>query len=257
MGSGNLDGCGNCAKWSLIFTNICIMLVGVGVISVGAWTYSDKAFMEVLLRNNLYMSATYIMMGTGCAAIILAVIGWVGAFKEIKAALLTYFVLLLLLFVVLVVAGILGYIFRAQIRDSLKPEMMYTVTKYDPNNPNLPVTAAWDNTQKQLQCCGLSVQESDAPWLIWRKNMLLNSGAADSRVPDSCCRVDAVSGAVAECVSPKGDVDDTRLYRRDCYDAGTEFLGRHALVIASVALAGAAVLTSGMVFSISLFKLIE
>ena len=194
-------------------------------------------------------------------------------FQEIKAALLTYFVLLLLLFVVLVVAGILGYIFRAQIRDSLKPEMMYTVTKYDPNNPNLPVTAAWDNTQKQvsftfiheffkhsfkrcqkerfqnalqsllqLQCCGLSVQESDAPWLIWRKNMLLNSGAADSRVPDSCCRVDAVSGAVAECVSPKGDVDDTRLYRRDCYDAGTEFLGRHALVIASVALAGAAVL---------------
>ena len=56
-------------------------LVGVGVISVGAWTYSDKAFMEVLLRNNLFMSATYIMMGTGCAAIILAVIGWVGAFK--------------------------------------------------------------------------------------------------------------------------------------------------------------------------------
>ena len=94
----------------------------------------------------------------------------------------------------------------------------------------------------QLQCCGLSVQESDAPWLIWRKNMLLNSGAADSRVPDSCCRVDAVSGAVEQCVSPKGDVDDTRLYRRDCYDAGTEFLGRHALVIASVALAGAAVL---------------
>ena len=72
--------------------------------------------------------------------------------------------------------------------------------------------------------------------------MLLNSGAADSRVPDSCCRVDAVSGAVEQCVSPKGDVDDTRLYRRDCYDAGTEFLGRHALVIASVALAGAAVL---------------
>jgi len=257
MGSGNLDGCGNFAKWSLILTNIFIMLAGVGVISVGAWTYSDKAFMEVLLRNNLYMSATYIMMGTGCAAIVMAVLGWVGAFKEVKAALLTYFVFLLLLFVVMVVAGILGYIFRAQIGVSLKPEMMYTATKYDPQNPNEPITAAWDKTQKQLQCCGLSVHESDAPWHIWQTNLMLNSGSADSAVPDSCCRVDAVSGAVEECVSPSGDVDDTRLYRRDCYDAGIEFLGQHALVIASVAVAAAAVLTSGMVFSISLFKLIE
>lgn len=258
MGSGNLDGCGNCAKWSLVVTNLFILVAGIAVISVGVWTYMDKAFMEVLLRNNLYMSATYIMIGTGCVAIALSILGCVGALKEIKAGLLTYFVLLLLLFVILLVAGILGYIFRSQISINLKPEMMYTVTKYDPDKPNSPITAAWDNTQKYLNCCGLNKYESDShPWLIWRDNKLINSGDADSRVPQSCCLVNA-DGKPAECVDPASNaVRDDRIHTRDCFHAGLEFVQSHALVLASVAVAAAAVLTSGMVFSISLFKLIE
>jgi len=258
MGSGNLDGCGNCAKWSLVATNLFILVAGISVISVGVWTYMDKAFMEVLLRNNLYMSATYIMIGTGCAAIALSILGCVGALKEIKAGLLTYFALLVLLFVILVVAGILGYIFRSQISINLKPEMMYTVTKYDPDKPNSPITAAWDNTQRYLNCCGLKVHDSDQnPWLIWRTNKLLNSGDADSRVPDSCCLVNG-DGKREECVDPAtNSVFDDRIHQMDCFDAGLEFVQSHALVLASVAVAAAAVLTSGMVFSISLFKLIE
>ena len=51
------------------------------MISVGVWTFMDKAFMEVLLRNNLYMSATYIMIGTGCVAIVLSILGCIGALK--------------------------------------------------------------------------------------------------------------------------------------------------------------------------------
>jgi len=255
MGSGNLDGCGNCAKWSLVATNLFILVAGIAVISVGVWTFMDKAFMEVLLRNNLYMSATYIMIGTGCVAIVLSILGCIGALKEVKAVLLTYFVLLFVLFVVLVVAGILGYIFRSQISQSLKPEMMYTVTKYDPDKPNAPISAAWDHTQKHLNCCGLAVSDADVPWLIWRKNILLNSGDADSRVPDSCCLVNG-DGKALDC-SSSNTVDDTKIHRRDCYKAGLEFVQSHALILASVAIAGAAVMTSGLVFSISLFKLIE
>jgi len=257
MGSGNLDGCGNCAKWSLVVTNLFILAAGISVISVGVWTYMDKAFMEVLLRNNLYMSATYIMIGTGCVAIVLAVLGCVGALKEIKAGLLTYFVLLFLLFVILVVAGILGYMFRSQISKNLRPEMKYTVTQYNPEKPNSPITAAWDNTQKHLNCCGLSVLNSDQPpWLIWRGNHALNSGDADSRVPDSCCLIND-DGKREECVDSSNKVDENRIHTRDCFQAGLEFVQSHALVLASVAVAAAAVLTSGMVFSISLFKLIE
>ena len=63
--------------FSLLFGQV----AGIAVISVGVWRFMDKAFMEVLLRNNLYMSATYIMIGTGCVAIVLSILGCVGALK--------------------------------------------------------------------------------------------------------------------------------------------------------------------------------
>jgi len=257
MGAGNLDGCGNCVKWSLVVVNFFIMLGGIAAISVGVWTYWDKAFMEVLLRNNLYMSATYIMIGCGCFAIALSILGCVGAIKEIKAGLLSYFVFMLVMFVVLVVAGILGYVFRNQISGNLKPEMMFTITKYDPNKPRSPITAAWDNTQKHLECCGLSMQDEyeDRPWLVWRINNKVNSGEADSRVPESCCRTDEF-GRRMDCTG-SNPVDETKIHRSDCYAVGLEFVQEHALVLASAAIAIAGTLISGLVFSISLFKLIE
>ena len=94
----------------------------------------------------------------------------------------------------------------------------------------------------QLNCCGLAVSDADAPWLIWRKNILLNSGDADSRVPDSCCLVNG-DGKALDC-SSSNTVDDTKIHRRDCYKAGLEFVQSHALILASVAIAGAAVMVS-------------
>ena len=64
-----------------LFSFALLQVAGIAVISVGVWTFMDKAFMEVLLRNNLYMSATYIMIGTGCVAIVLSMLGCIGALK--------------------------------------------------------------------------------------------------------------------------------------------------------------------------------
>ena len=86
------------------------------------------------------------------------------------------------------------------------------------------------------------MSDADVPWLIWRKNILLNSGDADSRVPDSCCLVNG-DGKALDC-SSSNTVDDTKIHRRDCYKAGLEFVQSHALILASVAIAGAAVMVS-------------
>ena len=64
--------------------------------------------------------------------------------------LLTYFVLILLMFVVLVIAGVLGFVFRAQVETNLRPEMLYSIEEYDPDDPSSPMTSAWDNTQRHV-----------------------------------------------------------------------------------------------------------
>ena len=32
----------------------------------------------------------------------------------------------------------------------MRPEMLYTISEYDPNKPDHPMTKAWDETQAQV-----------------------------------------------------------------------------------------------------------
>ena len=32
----------------------------------------------------------------------------------------------------------------------MRPEMLYTISEYDPNQPEHPMTKAWDETQSQV-----------------------------------------------------------------------------------------------------------
>lgn len=90
------------------------------LLAIGIWTMNDKAFLEELLRNRLYMDTTYIIIVSSTIMILLSCFGCFAAMKEIKCFLLTYNVLMLLLFVILMVGGTLAYIFREQVR-SLPP----------------------------------------------------------------------------------------------------------------------------------------
>ena len=56
-------------------------LGGIAVLVIGVWTLMDKAFIEVLLRNNLYMSAAYIMIIAGTLSTCLSLLGFIAALK--------------------------------------------------------------------------------------------------------------------------------------------------------------------------------
>ena len=75
-------------------------------------------------------------------------------YKQIKCLLLTYTVFMLLLFVVMVVGGVLAYIFREQVKNTIRAEMIADLRNYNPLEPESSVTRAWDETQSQLECCG-------------------------------------------------------------------------------------------------------
>ena len=81
----------------------------------------DKAFLEELLRNRLYMNTTYTILFSSILMILLSGFGWFAAMKEIKCFLLTYFVLLFLLSIITMIGGVLAYVFREQVF----PEIVY------------------------------------------------------------------------------------------------------------------------------------
>ena len=48
---------------------------------------------------------------------------------------------------ILVVGGVLAYIFRTQVVHTIQAEMIADIRSYDPGAPESPVTRAWDLTQ--------------------------------------------------------------------------------------------------------------
>ena len=106
--------------------------------------------------------------------ILLSCFGCFAAYKEIKCFLLTYNVLMLLLFVILTIGGTLAYIFREQVLEqtfsislslspypsilclhvsssqvqwTMKAEMIADIRSYQPGDTHNSITKAWDLTQ--------------------------------------------------------------------------------------------------------------
>lgn len=258
MGNGNgaREGCGRFVRFCLIFTNFVILIGGLVVLGVGLWTLIDKSYIEVLLRNELYMSSTYIMIIVGSATTFVSFIGCFGAHKELKCLLLTYFILILFFFVILTIGGVLGYVFRDQVANNLRPEMLHTVEIYDPKNSHDKITAAWDATQTNLKCCGIGREKTEnEPWMSWKMNDKLNPGSSpDLIVPFSCC-VKYDNGTRSECVVD-GKTDMDLVYQTDCFTVGLAFVKGHAVVIGGVAIGIASTMVFGMAFSLILFKVI-
>ena len=117
------------------------------VFSIGVWTLSDKSFMERLLGSNLYVASAAILIATGVVVTIISFLGTLGAYREIKCMLLTFFVILLIIFIVMLVGGILGYIFRSEVDERMHTEMVNSVKSYKEDSK---VTDAWDSVQRNV-----------------------------------------------------------------------------------------------------------
>ncbi|CAG0897012.1 unnamed protein product [Darwinula stevensoni] len=147
---------------------------GLVVLAGGIW----KAASHVVspLVSDLFPASAYIQIAAGAVVVLLAFLGFCGEIKKVKCMLVTYSVLLSLLFIVLFLVGILGFAFRDEVVDSIDVAMRKALIEYDDRKQD-SVRLGWDHAQKKLRCCGIEMAEE------WQGNHHLNG-----RYPKSCCR---------------------------------------------------------------------
>ena len=51
---------------------------------MGIWTVADKSYIEVLLRNELYMTMAYVLIVAGVLVVFVSLVGCLGAVKEVS-----------------------------------------------------------------------------------------------------------------------------------------------------------------------------
>ncbi|XP_046674296.1 CD151 antigen-like [Homalodisca vitripennis] len=232
MGFGSeMNGCGQFVKYGMFVSNFVIFVGGITVFVIGIWTLIDKSFINELLGTNLFMGAVYILIATGALVTLVSFFGCLGAIKEIKCMLLTYFIMVLIILVVMLVGGILGYVFREKVRYSMEQEMYSSIKSY---NEKKSLRRAWDDTQENLHCCGVT------SFTDWR-----------GVIPDSCCR--DLAGKKLPC---KSFQSDGNIYTDGCLRAAEVFVKDHASVIGGAAITVSCLMIFGLIFAFILFKVI-
>ncbi|XP_037777111.1 tetraspanin-9-like [Penaeus monodon] len=244
--SAEMGSCGKCVRFFMFAMNFIIWLASIAILVLGIWTVVDRPYLEQLLGNDLYITAAYILIATGCVIFFVSFLGCFGALKEIKCMLLSYFIIVLLLFIIVLIGGILGYVFKDKASVSVKNTMTSAMRDYKPDT-DIPITKAWDETQQAMKCCGITEQSE---WLKYNRNFKQTG----NKVPKSCCKNDPNTGKVIECQnSPTED----NSYTEGCYKKARDFVQGQAVIIGGVGIAVAFIMLVGLILSIILFKLIN
>jgi len=238
------------ARAALHLSTMLGIVAGIVLLALAIWTLKDKAFLDELLRSRLYMDATYIILVVSAVLTLLSCFGCFAARKEIKCFVLTYFVVLLLFTVVLVIGGVLAYVFREQVEWTMRAEMLTELRRYNPATPTEASTQAWRLTQTELQCCGFMTNKVDKPWQMWRYNKALNlsppSSPESTLLPASCCNSTRQLGPC--------NGGSTNLHTGDCLSLAVEYTRQHAATIGGAAMAISCLMVPGLVSSLVLFK---
>jgi len=238
-----------CTRWLVLQTNLVLLVCGLVLLALGIWTRNDKSFLEELLRNRLYTNTTYILLISSVSMILLSCFGCFAAYKEIKCFLLTYNVLMLLLFVILTIGGTLAYIFREQVQWTMKAEMIADIRSYQPGDTHNSITKAWDLTQSQLKCCGFLTEQVEQPWQMWRYNKALNPSPPSpeqTSLPSSCCM-----SSPSPCVG-----DSNLIHPGDCLLLALDYVQEHAATLGAASITITCLMILGMASSLALFKTI-
>ncbi|XP_072765788.1 tetraspanin-5 isoform X1 [Anoplolepis gracilipes] len=227
-----------CLKYVIFGFNVMFWWLGLGIMAVGVWAWTEKDTFNNLSRlTNVALDPAFILILVGTVTFIIGFTGCVGALRENTCLLAAYAIFLALLLLMEMTVGVLGFIFKDWIKSQATGGFQAFIIHYreDPDQQNL---IDWIQ-EDWLQCCGIEGPKD------WDRNNYFNCSSSDigSReacgVPFSCCK-----RKPNEIIKNKQCGYDVRkpsynfevakvIYEKGCIQAGEEWMERNLLAIAS------------------------
>ncbi|XP_071651695.1 tetraspanin-5 isoform X2 [Temnothorax longispinosus] len=243
-----------CLKYVIFGFNVMFWWLGLGIMAVGVWAWTEKDTFNNLSRlTNVALDPAFILILVGTVTFIIGFTGCVGALRENTCLLAAYAMFLALLLLMEMTVGVLGFIFKDWIKSQATGGFQAFIIHYreDPDQQNL---IDWIQ-EDWLQCCGIEGPRD------WDRNNYFNCSSSDigSReacgVPFSCCK-----RKPNEIIKNKQCGYDVRkpsynfevakvIYEKGCIQAGEEWIERNLLAIASGAVGTAFTQILGICFA--------
>ncbi|KAM6893673.1 tetraspanin-7-like [Xenentodon cancila] len=206
-----------CLKTLLLLYSFIFWVTGVVLLSVGLW-WKFMLGPYMLLISNSPTNAPYVLIGTGAVIVLFGLFGCFATCRGRPWMLKLYAVFLSLVFMIELVAGISGFVFRHEIKGTFLTTYSDAVIKYDGRDDR---SLAVDDVQRRLHCCG-----------VYNYTSWFSSGYFTvSGIPTSCCvrfsdcsRADLKNATLAA----------GKVHKQGCYELVVSFLESNMGIIAGV-----------------------
>uniref|UniRef100_S4RH37 Tetraspanin-3 n=1 Tax=Petromyzon marinus TaxID=7757 RepID=S4RH37_PETMA len=147
---------------------------------IGAYVFITYDSYRHFLEDRYVLLAPLVVVAVGIFLFVVGIVGCCATVRESKCGLSTFFILLLMIFSLEVVAALLGYAYRGQVKDKVERTISQVFNEYNGTDSNT-ASRAIDYVQHQLKCCGVKnyLDWKDRPWF---------NHTGNNSVPISCCR---------------------------------------------------------------------
>ncbi|XP_024110481.1 tetraspanin-4 isoform X2 [Pongo abelii] len=206
-------------------------LGGCGVLGVGIWLAATQGSFATLSSSFPSLSAANLLIITGAFVMAIGFVGCLGAIKENKCLLLTFFLLLLLVFLLEATIAILFFAYTDKIDRYAQRDLKKGLHLYGTQG-NVGLTNAWSIIQTDFRCCGVS------NYTDWFE--VYNA----TRVPDSCC---------LEFSESCGLHAPGTWWKAPCYETVKVWLQENLLAVGIFGLCTALVQILGLTFAMTMY----
>jgi CD63 antigen len=220
-------------KYLMFFFNFLFWLSGLALIVVGA-VIKEKYGDYFSYADSKFATTPIFLIVVGVIVAIIGFLGCCGAIKENYCMVTTFAVLLGIVFILEIVAGILGFVYRKQVEESSKDALKRALDDYmSDDQPGASDLLDW--AQQKFACCG-----NDGPEDYNRYGN--NGTCGPNNGVQSCHENNLCTGT---------------LYDSGCHESFAEFIRDNLVVIGVVALAIGFVQLLGIIFACMLAKAIK
>ncbi|XP_027558667.1 tetraspanin-4 isoform X3 [Neopelma chrysocephalum] len=208
-----------------------LQLGGCGILGVGIWLAVTQGNFATLSSSFPSLSAANLLIVTGTFVMIIGFVGCIGAIKENKCLLLSFFIMLLIIFLLELTVVILFFVYTDKIDKYAQRDLKKGLHLYGTDG-NIGLTNAWSIIQTDFRCCGVS------NYTDWFE--VYNT----TRVPDSCC---------LEFSENCGLHSPGTWWKAPCYETVKIWLQENLLAVGIFGLCTAMVQILGLTFAMTMY----
>ncbi|XP_051801764.1 tetraspanin 34a isoform X1 [Acanthochromis polyacanthus] len=239
--------CSGFLKIMMFIFNGAIFVAGGAILGVGVWFQVDSSsvlgFTEEVRDASAeiaqLINVSYLLIAVGAVLLIIGFLGCCGAVMKNRCMLLTFFIIVLIIFIVQVAGAIVLFVFTDVAEEplgDLEQEVRENIeNRYGIEDSS--VTHFWDTTMEGLQCCGFN-NYTDFDGSPFHNN-------SRGLYPPQCC-----NSNVTVCSSSEAQSSNIS----GCFIMLVKLIEDNALIIAAVAIGIAAIEIAAMVVSMILYK---